>query len=128
MSRLCSLPVVWPKAKLSTRTPGHSQASHSLLHSSLTGGRHPLHHRATEQTTHKLQNNYTKEMLALFKKVLGPTTYFPTWGSKNSPGNLTSEASGIRLQSFHSTGETDCWRAQNLVRTRRREQCVPTRE
>ena len=31
--------------------------------------------------THKLQNSYTKETLPLLKKVLGPTTDFPTWGS-----------------------------------------------
>ena len=30
--------------------------------------------------THKLQNNYTKEILTV-KKVLGPTLGFPTWGS-----------------------------------------------
>ena len=26
------------------------------------------HHRATEQTTHKLENNYTKEVLSLSRK------------------------------------------------------------
>ena len=29
---------------------------------------HYLHHRAVEQTTHKLQNNYTKEILTLLRK------------------------------------------------------------
>ena len=29
-----------------------------------------------------------------------------------TPGNLTLEASGIWLQNFHKTGETDSWRAQ----------------
>ena len=49
------------------------------------------HYRATEQTTHKLESNYTKEVLwynspknfhRKVVKVLGPTTDFPTWGSK----------------------------------------------
>ena len=44
------------------------------------------------------------------KKVLGPTTDFPTWGSskryRESPGNLTLEASGIGSQNFHRTRET----------------------
>ena len=30
--------------------------------------------------THKLQSNYTKEILTLLKKVLGPTTDFSIWG------------------------------------------------
>ena len=36
--------------------------------SPLGGGCHYLHYRATEQMTHKLENNYTKEVLALFQK------------------------------------------------------------
>ena len=37
-------------------------------------------------------------------------------------GILTSEASGIWLQNFHMTGETNSWRAQsNLVHTKRQE-------
>ena len=30
------------------------------------------HHRATEQTTHRLQNNYTKEVLTLLRKFVDP--------------------------------------------------------
>ena len=32
------------------------------------GGGHQPHHRATEQMTHKLENNYIKEVLALLQK------------------------------------------------------------
>ena len=35
------------------------------------GDCHHLHHGATEQTTHKLQNNYTKEVLALLQTFHG---------------------------------------------------------
>ena len=35
--------------------------------SPLGGGHHQPHHRAAEQTTHKLQNNYTKEALPLLQ-------------------------------------------------------------
>ena len=42
--------------------------------------------------------------------------WFPNlgvWQSvRESPGNLTLKASGIWLQNFHRTGETDSWRAQ----------------
>ena len=31
--------------------------------------------------THTLENNYTKEVLTLLQKFLGPKTIFPTWGS-----------------------------------------------
>ena len=70
--------------------------------------------------TQKLQNNYSKRNSLTVKKVLGPTTDFPTWGSGQRdwepPGNLTLEASGIWLQNFHSSGETDSWRAQTKPR------------
>ena len=46
--------------------------------SPLGGGRHQLHCRAAEQMTHKLEKNYTKEILALLQK---PPTDFPTCGS-----------------------------------------------
>ena len=36
--------------------------------SPLGGGCHQPHHRATEQMTHKLENNYTKDVLALLQK------------------------------------------------------------
>ena len=36
--------------------------------SPLGGGHHWPHHRTAEQTTHKLQNNYTKEFLPLLRK------------------------------------------------------------
>ena len=32
-------------------------------------GRHELHDRASEQMTRKLENNYTKEVLALLQKL-----------------------------------------------------------
>ena len=37
--------------------------------------------------THKMQNNYTKEILCTVKNVLGPTTDFPTWGSGKGTEN-----------------------------------------
>jgi len=36
------------------------------------------HHRATKQTTHKLKNNFTNEVLALLQ-ILWPTTDFTAW-------------------------------------------------
>ena len=36
--------------------------------SPLRGGHHEPHHRATKQATHKLENSYTKEVLALLWK------------------------------------------------------------
>ena len=36
---------------------------------------------------HVLQNNYSKEILALLKKFLAPTTDFPTWGSGKGTEN-----------------------------------------
>ena len=43
-------------------------------------------HRATEKTTHKLQNNYTKEALTPVK-VLGLMIDFPNWGSSKGTEN-----------------------------------------
>ena len=40
--------------------------------SPLGGGHHWSHHRATKQMTHKLQNNYTKEILALLRMFYDP--------------------------------------------------------
>ena len=37
--------------------------------SPLGGGRHQPHHRATEQMTHKLEENYSKEVLVLLQKL-----------------------------------------------------------
>ena len=54
--------------------------------SPLGGGRHWPHRRAAEQTTHKLENNYAKEVLALLQ-VLGPTTGFRTWRSSKGTEN-----------------------------------------
>ena len=45
--------------------------------------------------THKLQNNYAKEILTVLRKILGPTTDFLTWESskrtQNSQGNRLLE-------------------------------------
>ena len=83
--------------------------------SHLGGGHNWPHHTATEQRNHTLQNNYTKEILTLLRSSRTHRR-FPNLGiwerDWESPGNLTSEASGIRLQNFHRTGETDSWRAQ----------------
>ena len=73
------------------------------------------HHRVTEQTTHKLQNNYTKEILVLLRnfqnpqQISQPGIWQRDW---QPPDNLTLEASGIWLQNLDRTGETDSWRAQ----------------
>ena len=54
----------WP----ASRALGAATWSHSLWHKP-SWRRSPLTpHRAAEQTTHKLQNNYTKEILALLRK------------------------------------------------------------
>ena len=70
------------------------------------------HHRATKQTTHKLKNNFTKEILALLQ-ILGPTTDFTTWEFNKEteipPGNLTLKASGI------GNKETNSWKAQTKL-------------
>ena len=43
--------------------------------------------------TQKLQNNYSKRNSLTVKKILGPTTNFPTWGS----GKGTENPQEIRL-------------------------------
>ena len=44
--------------------------------------------------TQKLQNNYSKRNSLTVKKILGPTTNFPTWGS----GKGTENPQEIRLR------------------------------
>ena len=57
--------------------------------SRLGEGRYEPHYRATKQVTHKLENNYTKEVFGLLTAhLLGPTTDFPTWGSGKGTENL----------------------------------------
>ena len=49
---------------LATADPGDAVCGINPL-----GGGHQLaHHRTTKQTTHKLENSYTKEVLALLQK------------------------------------------------------------
>ena len=40
----------------------------ALAAADLGGTAFETHHKATEQTTHKLENNYTKEVLTLLQK------------------------------------------------------------
>ena len=57
----------WPalgKGALTTADLGHAVCGIRPL----GGGCHLPHHRATEQTTRKLQNNYIKEIVALLRK------------------------------------------------------------
>ena len=71
--------------------------------------------------SHRADNPQTGEQLYqrsfhTIVKVLGPTTDFPAWGIQQrdweTPGNLTLKASGIWLQNFLMSGETDSQRAQ----------------
>ena len=56
------------------------------------------HHRAPEQTTHKLENNYMKEVLALLQKFYGPQQI-------PQPGDL---AKGLRSpREFDFEGQWD---------------------
>ena len=94
-------------------------------------GHHWPHHRATGQMTHKEENNYTKEVLALLQKVLSLTTDFPTWGS----GKGTEYPQGIWLwRSVGSDNRTSRGlgkqilggHKQNLVHTRTQEKGAVT--
>ena len=70
-------------------------------------------HKATKQTHHKLENNYTKEVLALLWKFQGPQESSQPGDLADGlriPGDLTLKASGIWWQNLHRTGETDSWR------------------
>ena len=66
----------------------------------------------TPQTAEQLyqKNSHT------VKKVLGPTTDFPTWdlakGLRPPQGIWLWRQVGIGSQNLHGTGETDSWRAQ----------------
>ena len=69
LSVLACLPWIigqqWPAA--GTVTPAAADLGGTAWGTSpLGGGHHWLHHKASEQTTHKLQDNYTEELLALF--------------------------------------------------------------
>ena len=72
------------------RRPGHTACGISPL----GGGCHGPHHRAVEQMTHKLQNNYTKEILALVRKIS------TTWGSGRFPSPVHEIESEV-AQSLH---------------------------
>ena len=55
--------------------------------SPLGGGRLKTYHGATQQTTHKLENNYTKEVLTLLRKFSDPQQISQTWGSDKETEN-----------------------------------------
>ena len=102
--------------------------------SSLGRGHPSAHHKAAEQMNHKLQNKYTKEILTLLRKVLGPKQI-------SQPGDL---AKGLRtprefdfggqwnlITNFQRTGETDSWRAQTkpcVHQDKGKKNSVPTRD
>ena len=84
------------------------------------------HHKATKQTTHKLENNYIKEVLTLLWKFKGPQQIYQPGhlakGTENSqiiwflrPGGFNHRAStGLGKQTLGS-------HKQNLVHTRTQE-------
>ena len=64
---------------------------------------------------YKLESNYTKEVLALLQKFWDPQRISKSGNLEKRlriPRDFDLEASGIWLQNFHSSGETDSWRAQ----------------
>ena len=71
--------------------------------------------------THKLENNYNKEVLLLLK-VLGSTSYSPTWGSGRGTGNPQGiwRSAGFDYRTSTGLGETETLggHKQNLVCTR----------
>ena len=74
-----------------------------------------LCHRATEQTTYKLENNYTKEVLHCCESYRSHNKFsnLGIWQrDRELLGNLILETSGIWLQNFHRTWKIDSWRAQ----------------
>ena len=87
----------------------------ALAAAGLGGGACEPPHRATEQTTTNWRTVTSKKFLHCCNSS-GPTTDFPTWGSskgtENPHRNWTLETSGIWLQDFHGTLETDSWRAR----------------
>ena len=70
----------------------------------------------TVWVTHKLENNNTKEVLAVLWRIWAPyqASQLRIWPrDRELPGNLTLKASGNWLQSFHGTGgNRDSWRTQ----------------
>ena len=57
----------WPAMGMETLV-NTGLGSMALVISSHGGGCHQPHQRVTEQATHKLENNYAKEVLALLQK------------------------------------------------------------
>ena len=97
--------------------------------SPLGGGRHQPHYTANEQTTHKLQSNYTKEILALLRKFYDPQQISQPGDLKGTenpqriwlwrPGDLITQLTqdwGNRL--LEGTNKTLC-----APGPRRKEQC-----
>ena len=75
----------------------------------------------TGWVTHKMETNYTKEVLPLLWRFRTPFR-FTSLGTWESSGNLTLKVSGIWLQDFHRTGENRDFslggRQQNLACTK----------
>ena len=70
----------------------------TLVAAGLGGIVHEPHHRATKQTTHKLENNYTKEVLALLRKFLNPQQI-------SQPEDLTKGLRNPREFDFEGQGD-----------------------
>ena len=75
----------------------------------------------TGWVTHKMETNYTKEVLPLLWRFRTPFR-FTSLGTWESSENLTLKVSGIWLQDFHRTGENRDFslggRQQNLACTK----------
>ena len=80
--------------------------------------------------SHKLQNNYNKEILALLKKVLGPTAEFPSWGSGKGTENPREFDFGgkwdLLTELPQDWGKTLGRHKQNLVCTRTQKKGAAT--
>ena len=60
----------------------------ALAAADLGGTAFETHHKATEQTTHKLENNYTKEFLAVLQKFYGPQLIYAISAMKECEQSL----------------------------------------
>ena len=80
-----------------------------------------IHSKGDPQTG----KSYTKDVLALWQKFCGSQQVSQPGGwakGLRTAREIDLKASGIRLQNFHKTGETNSWRTQqNLEHTRMQE-------
>ena len=95
--------------------PGAPVGPGALAEADLGGTACESHYRATKQTTTSwriiIPNKFSHccESSRAHNIFHNPGIWQRDW---EPPGTLTLVASGIWLQNFHRTGETDSWRAQ----------------